>query len=382
MEKMKELNKVKVIDDPCINAFLDVQTTKTRATYTDIFKRVLDFTGGESGEQMIKDHVQWEKRIFSFMRWLLDKKYSRNTVQTHLAVVRGFFSFNKVPLVFNNQEKRKLNLKSRNSEDYIFSQQDLKAMSHGTPTQLYILTCGLSFGLRAEDFTSLTFGDYRSIIEKAERENLKAPLFIKELWTSKEKGVKARLFLSEDALKIVKVLLETHKDAKDTDKVYTSNPENLTIELQKLFKRSGLEAHGKRVRFQTLRKILFSALSREGSEEYAKMIIGKAVNAGDQPYLNENELMDVFAKAMPRFSVFNGNGTELKNTVAEMEKQLKAKDAKIAELETKLEATDADNKSKIDQLFKMFDDLKSSTGLNTQEIMQIRKQRQEAQEKQ
>jgi hypothetical protein len=89
------------------------------------------------------------------------------------------------------------------------------------------------------------------------------------------------------------------------------------------FTRAGLDSHGQRVRFHSLRKYLFGRLTAVASIEKAKQIIGKKVSDADQVYLGVENLRDIYQRALPSIVVENGNGAETKKRVDSLEEENK-----------------------------------------------------------
>jgi hypothetical protein len=307
------------ITDKTILEFLNAQSEKTRKTYTSGFKKVLEFSKGETGAQMLEDVSVWSRKILAFQQNLISQGYSLTTVETMTGMLRGFFAYYRKNLDLSRTDKRKLGRKARNSEDYSFSQDDIKRMSTiANLDEKYVLLCGVSFGLRAEDFSSLTFGKYRIAL----KENTSAPVPLGKINTSKE-NVLAYPFISSDALPIVMALLESHKDAKDEDRVFTSKSENLTTILQNLVHKCGIETHGQRTRFHNLRKYTFDRLVSVSSDTKANQIIGHKISGEIAPYIGTGSLREVYERAQPSITISNGNG-ETKKKVISLEEENKS----------------------------------------------------------
>ena len=323
---------IQLENDELIQRFLSAQTERTKKTYTSNFKKVIEYSG-QSGKEILDNHDDWSTKIFAFQQWLVAQKYSYSTVQSQIGMLRGYFSFYHKPIQFSKTETRKLNKKKRNSDDYLFSQADIKKMSEvGSLKEKYVLFIGTSFGLRSEDAVKLTYGQYRRAIERSKE----IPIALDPVNTAKE-DVLAHPFISSDLFPIVTAILDSNKNAKDEDLVFTENPQQLTRILQQLVIKAGIDAHGMRVRYHSLRKYLFSKLNVVSSSEQSKMIIGKMVTSSDAVYLNTDSLRDVYVKAMPSICVSNGNG-ETKAKVSALEQEnlrLKEEVKKLTEEKTK-----------------------------------------------
>lgn len=311
--KVRQITNV-TIDDPKILEFINAQSPKTAKTYLCNFRKVLEFTKGESGEKMIAECEQWPRRIFTFQNYLKNQGYSGKYVQACVGALRGFFSFNKKTLDLSNMDKAKLNKTSRNSEDYTFTQATLKRLVHGDLKSLYVTFFGASVGLRSEDFAKITYGAFRLALSQAKENDIAAPIPMGKMNTEKE-GVDAHLFISSDALQIVQTILEGHKDAKDSDRVFNERPTQLTTILQNHCRKCGIENFESRIRFHCLRKFLYSAVSSVSSEQNAKLIIGKKVSGADSVYLDVNALREIYERAQARICVMNGANGEIRAKV-------------------------------------------------------------------
>jgi len=316
------------LEDKTIKEFLDAQLNKnTKATYTTYMKRLLEFTEyKESGAEILKQHKQWERRIFVYYNWLKDKTYSQNYCESCTGCLRGFFSHFRKPLNLTPKERIKLSMRNRTTEDYYFDNTDLfKCYLSGTLKGKYALAVGKSIGLRSEDFGKLTYGRFRALKLDSE-----PPIFLGAIPTSKE-GVKAYCFLDADAVQAVRDILEANKDKLDSDKVWSGNDDYLSGILRRMAKRAKIDSHGAKIHFHCLRKFLCDRLSSHMGESKWKQIVGKKIS--ESAYISPNLLRDDFMRAMPNLNILNGNGeTKKKLTTLENEVvQLKAENSKLRE---------------------------------------------------
>jgi integrase len=268
------------LGDKAIDDFLNAQTKiGTFKTYKTQMKQYLEWakrTGQELIEAKRNDKdFQVENSLFAYRKYLLSQGKSEAYTVSSIMAIRGFYAYHRVPLMFRKQESRKLAEKNRKTADYLFDKDDLARMAlTGNLKERYVLLVGKSIGLRASDFVALTYGAFRSLKLDAE-----APIALGEIGTQKE-SVKAYPFLDSDAVPIVKSWLETHRDAKDSDRMLDDSEENLTVVLQNLAKKAGIDPHGKRIRFHCLRKYLIDRLSATSSESQWKQIVGKTIIEG------------------------------------------------------------------------------------------------------
>ena len=198
---------------------------------------------------------------------------------------------------------------------------------------------GKSVGLRASDFLGFTYGNFRCL--KLENE---APLDLGEIRTQKE-SVPAYPFLDSDAVPIVKAWLDSHKDAKDNDRILDDTEDNLSVILQTLCKKAGVEIddhgtiHGKRVRFHCMRKFLIDRLSATSSESQWKQMVGKTIDEG--AYVSQDQLRGIFTRAMKDLLI-NGNGKtkkliELENALIESQRRLTSVETANETLQNRME---------------------------------------------
>ena len=339
------------IMDSVVNEFLNSQKPSSRNTYKTHMKLYLEFTQ-KTGQQLLDDKkadttFQAEKSMFQFKQWLLGQNYSSKYATDAVMVARSFYGFNRMPLVFRKNESRQLKQSARTTIDYLFDKEDLAKMALvGDLKQRYILLVGKSVGLRASDFTAFTYCTFRSL--KLDND---APIAIGQINTIKE-NVPAFPFLDSDAIPIVKQILESNKEKADNDKVIQDSEDNLSVVLQTLAKKAGIEPHGKRIRFHCLRKFAIDHLSAFASESQWKQIIGKAISEG--AYVSQDQLRSIYLRAMPSMLI-NGNGVkakklmELENALIESQKRVTTLETtnevlrkKIEQLETDMKETQTD----------------------------------------
>ena len=326
------------LNDAKVDEFLNSQTKEgTFKSYKTVLKQYLEYTG-KTGQQLLDEKkadttFQVENSMLNYRKHILSKGKSENYAVGSIMTIRGFYAYYRMPLMFRKQESKKLGEKNRTTTDYLFDKEDLAKMAlAGNLKERYVLLVGKSIGLRASDFLCLTYGTFRSL--KLENE---APIALGEINTKKE-SVKAFPFLDSDAVPIINAWLESHKDAKDSDRILNDTEDNLSVVLQTLAKKSGLEVingatHGKRIRFHCLRKFLIDRLSAYAGESQWKQIVGKSIAEG--AYVSTDQLRGIFARCMKDLLI-NGNGKTKK--LIEIESSLIDSQRKITNLETQNEA--------------------------------------------
>ena len=115
------------LEDPEITEFLKAQKKNTRNTYTTYFKRIVEFSH-ETGKEILANREQWERKIFALDQWLKEKRYSPNYCQTVTGCLRGFSGYWRKPLNLTKIDKKKLKHKTRTTEDFYLSSEDLAKM--------------------------------------------------------------------------------------------------------------------------------------------------------------------------------------------------------------------------------------------------------------
>jgi site-specific recombinase XerD len=323
------------LNDAVVDEFLNSQTKEgTFKSYKTVMKQYLGYTQ-KTGQQLLdikrndKD-FQVENSMLNYRKHILSKGKSENYAVGSIMTIRGFYAYYRMPLMFRKQESRKLSEKNRTTQDYLFDKDDLAKMAlSGSLKERYVLLVGKSIGLRASDFLTLTYGMFRSLKLDSD-----APIALGEIATKKER-IKAFPFLDSDAIPMIKAWLDSHKEAKDSDRILDDTEDNLSVILQTLAKKSGMEVengavHGKRIRFHCLRKYLIDRLSAYASESQWKQICGKSIDEG--AYVSQEQLRGIYARAMPNLLI-NGNGVKAKKLI-ELENALLESQRKITALET------------------------------------------------
>jgi hypothetical protein len=351
-------------------------------------KQYLEFTG-KTGQELLdikkvdKD-FQVENSMMAYRKHILSRGKSENFAVGCVMTVRGFYSYYRMPLMFRRNDSRKLTEKSRKTTDYLFDKEDLAKLAlAGNLKERYILLVGKSIGLRASDFVKLTYGQLRSVKLDGE-----APIALGELTAQKER-IKAYPFFDSDAVPIVKLWLDSHKDAKDSERVIEDTEDNLSILLQTLCKKAGMEIengtiHGRRVRFHCMRKFLIDRLSAYAGGSQWKQIVGKAIDEG--AYVSQDQLRGVFTRTMKDLLI-NGNGIkakklmELENALLDSQKRLTNVETANEVVRKELDRTTTKNEElegKISSQQKQIDDIISS--LQIQNQIKIEQQQMESEE--
>jgi regulator of replication initiation timing len=347
----KEVRRMKKIEsgafDSEFQGFLDSLKKNSRNTYHSCLAYWMSFTGmnGKESIEFKKNDkdAATEKKVVAFKQWLMDAGKGENTARTATGAIRGFYASKRMPLTFIASEKKRIQEANRVTEDFLFAKEDLvKMVEQANFLDRYVVLVGKSIGLRAGDFLSLTYGQFRSMSLDSE-----APISIGRIETRKE-HVKAYPFLDSDSVETVKAILKKNPEAKDEERVLSWTELSLTHCLQRLFANAHLVSGKKRVRFHCLRKYLIDRLSAVASESQWKQIVGKKI--AEAAYVSPDRLRDVYEKAMPSI-VINGNGKshvkieELETKLTEMEGQ---------NTQLRLELAEVKNRKTIESLLEYF----------------------------
>jgi integrase len=337
-----------VITDPKFLDFISIQEPKTAKTYKVTFRKLMAFDSTINGQEMLNNKKLWEMQtIFEFQKYLAKSGLSQSSIKSTIGGIRGFFSANREALNFTPQEKRKINVCGRSTEDYLFTKQELyKLWNLADLSEKWIL-CNKSLGMRIEDFARITWGHLRTI-------NLEEdPAYFGDYLTAKE-NVVAHPFLDSDAIIVVRQLLDLNKDKTDNDRVFNKSNTQASYILQKLVKDSGIVTANKVVRFHNLRKYCNNALMSVMATTKANQILGHSNGASSEAYLHP-EVRECFSRAEPSL-ILNGNGglkviknelAQTNSTVETLVKLLSAKDEQIKELKLMIES-----QTKISQEFR------------------------------
>jgi integrase len=314
--------------DEVFREFVNTKKPHTKWSYSTYLKQWILFSGMNGAETLTfkqnDTEAKTEAKVMEFRQWLVKSGGAETSAQTAVGCVRGFFARKRLPLHFISSEKKTLSQVSRKTEDYLFTKEDLAKMSaQASPIENYVLLVGKSVGLRVGDFLNLTFGKFRAAHLDGE-----APIFLGETVTAKE-HVRAYPFLDSDAIPMVKAILERNPTAKNEDKMLDYDEHSLTQMIQRLFKKANLESGSKIVRFHNLRKYLCDRLSAVASESQWKQIVGKKI--AESAYMSQDQLRDVFGRAMPSIVVLNG-GNRNHVKIEQLEHEGRENTQKIAAL--------------------------------------------------
>jgi hypothetical protein len=338
---------------------------------------------GDKNEEWILDNLDsedWGEHLINFRKWLSkrksqksDRNLSDTTTRMLANTIRGYFTHivgHKLPLT-KLQREGLTKVVEMPMKDYPFSLRTKEQLLRvANPTEDYVVSCGVSFGLRISDFLKITRGMLEPLMDR------QLPIQLPPIQTTK-KGVKAYPFISKDAYESIQNLLkEMDKEGRTGKgepmlKTKTSYPEReINDTLKDVFKKADIPLGEFRVRFHILRKFTTDQLSGVCSTDKWKHFVGKETNT---PYVS-HEGERIFKEVMPFIDV---NGRKVRSTFTndQLEKMLKQRDEYIESLKTELEMMKKRQKERFEMVGFMLEDIGYNTKLGIKKYREkMRKQ--------
>lgn len=315
----------------------------SRKTYSRAWGYFEKFLGDKTEDWILKHKVteDWGSHLVDFHRFLKKQPKQRgtgtlsdNSVKQIAGAIRGYMNHVGLPISLTNAQKDELDkVESLAYRDYII---DLKTkeelLRKASPLEEYIVSVGISFGLRISDFVGITRGMLEPLLDK------EVPIQLPKIIT-KKRGEVAYPLIDGDAHQAIKRLLKQMDEEGRTDqdepmiKMFDKrkHPENaVNTILQNLGKKSGISLGKYRLRMHCLRKFLTDKLSSVCAQDKWKWFVGKSVS-GASPYVS-HEGRECYKEVM-RFTQVNGN--RMRGTIDNkvLEKQLKLRDEEISILQ-------------------------------------------------
>lgn len=265
-----------------------------------------------------KDEEDWAAHLVNFHRWLKQQKKQRgrgvlsdNTAKVYTNGIRGYLKHIGVVVGLNKVQRIEItNVESQPTLDYPF---DLRVKEQllrvANPEEEYIVSAGVSFGLRVGDFRLITRGMLAPLLDK------EVPIQMPKIMTKKE-GVPAFPFIDRDAKEAIKRLL------KEMDLQGRTKPSNRMLDLtsrqigdvlKTLFEKAGVNTADYTVRFHILRKFLTDKLAGICAGDKWKCFVGKKTNT---PYVG-HEGKEAYKKVM-EFTNVNGQKVRENNARVEL----------------------------------------------------------------
>jgi len=292
-----------------------------------------------------RDSEDWAAHLVNFHRWLKMQpkkrgrgKLSDNTARLIVSSLRAYLKHVGMPVSFSRVQQLEISkVESCPMLDYPLNLQVKEQLLRvANPEEEYIVSTGVSFGLRIGDFQQIRRGQLEPLLDQ------EPPVQLPKLMT-KKMGVAAYPFIDRDARDaIVRLLQEMDAQGrtKSNSRMLTLTQRQINEVLRNLFKKAGVPIGEYRVRFHILRKFLTDNLAKVCASDKWKHFVGKSATS---PYVG-SEGRESYTKVIP-FTNVNGRkirtgGKELENiesqmiTLGQLTNDMKAR---IEELEEKSE---------------------------------------------
>jgi hypothetical protein len=285
-----------------------------------------------------KDVEDWGAHLVNFHRWLKRKNASDNTARVRANGIRAYFKHVGIVISLTRVQAKEISsVESNPTLDYPFNLQiKTELLRVSNPVEEYIVSVGVSFGLRIGDFQLITRGMLETLLDQ------QMPIQLPKIQTKKE-GVGAYPFIDRDARNSIQRLLK-ELDAggrtKPNSRMLLLTQKQINTTFKDLFKKAGVATGGYRVRFHILRKFLTDELAKVCSGDKWKNFVGKATHT---PYVSA-EGRESYSKVMD-FTNVNGKGvrhtsnqeieklkdklTTLEKIIRDQEKEKRKQDIKI-----------------------------------------------------
>ncbi len=329
-----------------------------------------DYLGVKTEKWILKnrDVEDWSKHLVNFHRWLTKhpKQKGHGTLSDNTAKVmanglRGYFRHLGIAVGLTKVQKEELSkVESQPQIDYPFNLQVKEQLLRiASPIEEYIVSVGVSFGLRTSDFQKIT-------------QSMIVPLLDAELpiqlpkFQTKKKGVPAYPLIDRDAKDAILRLLaeyypnkslkeidaflrEENKKGKPSIRMLNYSRKQINTTFKNLFEKADVPVGEFNVRFHILRKFLTDNLANVCASDKWKTFVGKKTNT---PYVG-HEGIEAYKKVMS-FTNVNGKRTkvsnkeleELKHVLSHMEKENQIQKTRI----NSLQETTKNHKDTIEQL--------------------------------
>ena len=334
--------------------WLDTIKGSSRRTYDRAWGYFVKFLDDKDEAWIIASkvsHEDWGAHLVDFHRWLKIQPKQRgqgtlsdNSAKQIAGAIRGYMKHMGLPISLTMAQKAELDtIETLTYKDY---RMDLKIkeqlLQKANALEEYIVSAGISFGLRIGDFAEISRGMLEPLLEK------EIPIQLPKIKT-KKRGEDAYPFIDSDAKKaILRLLKQMDKEGKtgnadlmiDLGRKFPENAIN-TI-LKNLAKKSGVNLGTYRLRFHCLRKFLTDNLSAVCSADKWKWFVGKKTS-GASPYVS-HEGREAYKQVLRLTQVgANQTGTSSDNI---LQKQLKLRDEEISILKNEM----VDLQDKLDKI--------------------------------
>lgn len=284
-----------------------------------------------------KDSEDWGAHLVNFHRWVKKQPKQRgrgtlsdNTAKVYANGIRGYLKHVGIAAGLSKVQRTEItNVESQPTLDYPF---DLRVkeqlMRVANPEEEYIVSAGVSFGLRVGDFRRITRGMLEPLLDK------EIPIQMPRIMTVKE-GVPAYPFIDKDAYEAINRLLkemDLQERTKPSDRMLDLTSRQIGDVLKTLFKKAGINTAEYTVRFHILRKFLTDKLAGICAGDKWKTFVGKKTNT---PYVGP-EGREAYKKVMI-FTCVNGHRVRESDVrVGQLEKDMRALRDELLELRSML----------------------------------------------
>jgi hypothetical protein len=290
--------------------------------YREGLQKFLSFLDKDIDQVMVeyneaKDKSRWARdmghEVVKFYHSMIKEGYSVNTARTWTIPVRAFFSAKAAPLKVKRGAIPRAQIAMN---EHKFLQQELEEMFYYSDTyDKALLSLGVSIGYSTKDFLSLKWSHMQAIVEQSMKNSIAFPYFD----THRAKtNVVCRSFLMPEAVKSLKKYFDTVPQ-NNNDKLFDLSPDALNDHLRKMAKAAGVRPTGI-IKWNLLRKFLFSGLLKAMDLLSAKLIMGKQISSDLLTYfMTEQEtLKRSYMKAYPYIRLAR-NGDRLSEAEKELE---------------------------------------------------------------
>ena len=270
-----------------------------------------------------KDVEDWGAHLVNFHRWIKKQPkengtgfYSDNSAKVYANAIRGYLRHVGVVADLNLVQRTEIsNVESQPTLDYPFDLKTKEALLRVANTEEeYIVSVGVSFGLRIGDFKTITRGMLEPLLNKD------VPIQMPKIMTKKE-GVPAYPFIDRDAKEAIRRLLremDFQGKTKSSDRMLDLTSRQINDMLKTLYRKAGVPIADYTVRFHILRKFLTDKLSNVCSGDKWKWFVGKKTSS---PYVS-SEGLEAYKKVM-EFTCVNGNRVrESSGRIEQLEREI------------------------------------------------------------
>lgn len=299
MRNTKHMTNVEIVND----WLKEYEGTGGYYKYREGLQKFLSFLGKDINQVMAEynsaeDKSRWARdmglEVVKFYHHLTNEGYSINTARTWTIPVRAFFSAKATSLKVKRGAIPRAQV-ARN--EHKFLQQELQEMFYYADTyDKALLSLGVSIGYSTKDFLSLERSHMQALVEQAIKNQVDFPYFDSH---RAKTNVVCRSFLMPECVKSLKKYFETTEPNKE-DKLFDLSSDALNDHLKRMAKAAGIKRTGQ-IKWNLLRKFLFSGLLKAMDLLSAKLILGKRISSDLLTYfLTEQEtLKRRYMKAYP-----------------------------------------------------------------------------------